>query len=173
MRQTLIFKSRWGWMGLAQSSAGITSVVLSKSSKREVQASLGSHSLAQNGPSPRLLSAKKQVIEYLEGKRIGFTMSLDLSQGTVFQRRVWNVLRQVPYGRLSSYRNVAALVGGTRYARAVGNAVGSNPVPILIPCHRVVAHDGSLGGFSCGLPVKRKLLALEGSLSQVKRHGKS
>lgn len=171
MRQTLIFKSRWGWMGLAQSSAGITSVVLSKSSKRAVQASLGLYDAAQVAPSPRLRSAQKQLIEYLGGKRIAFTMPLDLSQGTAFQRRVWNVLRHVPYGRLSSYRSVAVRVGGTRYARAVGNAVGSNPVPILVPCHRVVAHDGSLGGFSCGLPVKRKLLALEGSLSQVRRRG--
>ncbi len=170
MQHTLIFKSRWGWMGLAESSAGIASIVLSKSSKQAVKASLGAKDQPAGTPSPRLLSARKQLTQYLEGKRTSFTVPLDLSKGTTFQRRVWSVLRHVPYGRLSSYRSLAALVGGTQYARAVGNAVGSNPVPIIVPCHRVVAHDGSLGGFSCGLPIKRKLLALEGSLSQVKRH---
>jgi methylated-DNA-[protein]-cysteine S-methyltransferase len=93
---------------------------------------------------------------------------LDLSQGTSFQRKVWRALRRVSYGRLRSYQWVAVRVGGRQYARAVGNAVGANPMPIVIPCHRIVAQDASLGGFSGGLPTKRKLLTLEGTLAQLR-----
>ncbi|MDF0642747.1 MAG: methylated-DNA--[protein]-cysteine S-methyltransferase [Nitrospira sp.] len=171
--RTLIFKSRWGWMGLAESPAGIASIVLSKPSKLAVQSTLGSSKLGEQSSSPRLRAAKKQLIEYMAGKRTSFTFPLDLSDGTAFQRRVWRTLQSVPYGTLSSYQNLAARVGGKQYARAVGGAVGSNPLPIVVPCHRIVAQDGSIGGFSGGLPTKRKLLALEGSLSQLARAGGS
>jgi O-6-methylguanine DNA methyltransferase len=78
------------------------------------------------------------------------------------------MLQHVPYGSLRSYRWIAARAGGRQYARAVGNAVGANPLPIVIPCHRIVAHDGTLGGFSGGLLMKRKLLALEETLSTLR-----
>ena len=113
-------------------------------------------------------AAQIQVTEYLSRTRQGFDLPLDLSQGTPFQRQVWRTLQRVPYGKLRSYQWIAARVGGRPYARAVGNAVGANPVPIMIPCHRIVAHDGGLGGFSGGLSVKRKLLTLEGTLSQLR-----
>jgi len=167
MNRTMIFKSRWGWMGLAESPNGIASIVLSKPSKRAVASEWGAGESGEESSSPRLRQARKQLIEYLAGKRTSFDLPLDLSKGTLFQRRVWRALQQVPYGRVSSYRQLAAAVGGKQYARAVGNAVGSNPLPIVVPCHRIVAHDGKLGGFSCGLPTKRKLLALEGSLPHV------
>jgi methylated-DNA-[protein]-cysteine S-methyltransferase len=97
-----------------------------------------------------------------------FDLPLDLSRGTGFRQKVWRTLLRIPYGRLRSYQWVAARVGGSQYARAVGNAVGANPMPILIPCHRIVAQDMSLGGFSCGLPAKRKLLTLEGTLQTLR-----
>ena len=78
----------------------------------------------------------------------------------------------LPYGKLRSYQWVATRVGGRQYARAVGNAVGANPLPIVVPCHRIVAHDATLGGFSGGLPTKRKLLTLEGTLVQL-QHGRT
>ena len=108
-------------------------------------------------------------MEYLEGTRREFDLSLDLSGGTAFQRRVWRTLLNVPYAKLRSYQWVAARVGGPQYARAVGNAVGANPLPIVVPCHRIVAQDATLGGFSGGLPTKRKLLTLEGTLSQLQQ----
>ena len=107
------------------------------------------------------------MLGYLDGKRDTFNLSLDLSRGTPFQRRVWRVLQRVPYGKLRSYQWIASRVGGRQYARAVGSAVGANPLPVVIPCHRIVAHDASLGGFSCGLPMKRKLLTLEGTLQYL------
>jgi len=115
-----------------------------------------------------LEAARRQVLEYLAGARNTFEVPIDLSRGTPFQRQVWRVLQRVPYGKLRSYQWIAARVGGRRYARAVGNAVGANPLPIVVPCHRIVAQDASLGGFSCGLPMKRKLLTLEGTLSMLR-----
>ncbi|MBX3236796.1 MAG: methylated-DNA--[protein]-cysteine S-methyltransferase [Nitrospiraceae bacterium] len=115
--------------------------------------------------------AEQQVREYFAGQRRTFTMAVDLSAGTAFQRKVWRAITKIPYGRVRSYQWVAERVGGRQYARAVGMALGANPVPIVVPCHRVVAHDGSLGGFSCGLPIKRRLLKLEGTLEQLERVG--
>jgi O-6-methylguanine DNA methyltransferase len=78
---------------------------------------------------------------------------------------VWRTALRIPYGRARSYHWIASKVGGRRYARAVGHALGANPLPLIVPCHRVVAHDASLGGFSGGLKTKRRLLELEGTLA--------
>lgn len=118
--------------------------------------------------------ARAQLVAFLEGKRRGLDFPIDLSGGSAFQRRVWRAILRIPYGRVRSYKWVALRVGGARYARAVGHALGANPVPIVIPCHRVVAQDASLGGFTGGLRTKRRLLALEGTLPQLlprKRNG--
>ncbi len=103
-------------------------------------------------------------MRYLAGRSRTLDFPIDLSSGTSFQRRVWQTALRIPYGRARSYHWIASKIGGKKYARAVGNALGANPLPLIVPCHRVVAHDGSLGGFSCGLTVKRKLLNLEGTL---------
>jgi O-6-methylguanine DNA methyltransferase len=87
---------------------------------------------------------------------------LDLSSGTKFQQHVWNALRRIATGRTKSYAQVAALIDRPKAVRAVGGACGANPVPVLIPCHRVLAANQGLGGFSGGLDWKRKLLAREG-----------
>jgi O-6-methylguanine DNA methyltransferase len=174
MRQAIIFKSRWGWMGVSESTKGIDAVVLPKASRQSVLSELqaASAKLLDGQASSRLREAQAQLTDYLAGTRRSFDLSLDLSRGTSFQRKVWRALRRVSYGQLRSYQWVAIRVGGRRYARAVGNAVGANPMPIVIPCHRIVAQDASLGGFSGGLPTKRKLLTLEGTLAQL-RPGRS
>lgn len=87
---------------------------------------------------------------------------LDLSAGSGFRQKVWRRLRRIPPGRPMSYSKLAAAIGHPKAARAVGGACGANPIPLLIPCHRVVAADGSLGGFSAGLDWKRRLLGIEG-----------
>ncbi len=89
---------------------------------------------------------------------------LDLSAGTKFRLRVWAELRRIPRGETRSYGEIADELGKRRAARAVGGACGANPIPVLIPCHRVVAANGGLGGFSGGLEWKRRLLAIEGVL---------
>ena len=162
MTRALIFKSSWGWMGVAESEAGIAAIVLPQTSKAAVAAALRSRSAAfdDTASSSLLREARKELTEYLAGTRTSFDLPLDLSQGTAFQQLVWKTLGGIPYGRLWSYRGLAARVGGVQYARAVGGAVGANPLPIVLPCHRIVGHDARIGGFSCGLPAKRKLLAL-------------
>jgi O-6-methylguanine DNA methyltransferase len=169
-RALMIFLTPWGWMGMSETKKGIDAIVLPKPSRSAVEAALRSSrdEPIDHQTSERLEAAQTQVIEYLTRMRQSFDFPLDLSKGTSFQRLVWRMLQRVPYGKLRSYRWIAARVGGCQYARAVGNAVGANPVPIVIPCHRIVAHDGALGGFSGGLSVKRKLLTLEGTLSQLR-----
>ena len=165
-----VFPTPWGWMGLSETTKGINAVVLPKASRQAVLSGLGlpSAELLEGRTSPRLRGAQAQLTGYLAGMRRSFDLPLDLSRGTSFQQKVWRTLRGISYGRLRSYQWVALRVGGRQYARAVGNAVGANPIPIVIPCHRIVSQDASLGGFSGGLPTKRKLLTLEGTLAELR-----
>jgi methylated-DNA-[protein]-cysteine S-methyltransferase len=104
--------------------------------------------------------AIRQLEAYFEGKLKDFDVPLVLD-GTDFQLLVWNNLRKIPYGETVSYGQLARRIGSPEAARAVGLANGSNPIPIIIPCHRVIGSNGDLTGFGGGLPVKKKLLALE------------
>jgi methylated-DNA-[protein]-cysteine S-methyltransferase len=165
-----VFHTPWGWMGVSETTKGIDAVVLPKASRQAVVSELGfpSAKLLDGRISSRLREAQAQLTAYLAGTRRSFDLPLDLSHGTDFQQKVWRILRRISYGRLRSYQWVATRVGGSQYARAVGSAVGSNPMPVVIPCHRIVAQNMSLGGFSCGLPTKRKLLMLEGTLVELR-----
>jgi O-6-methylguanine DNA methyltransferase len=100
----------------------------------------------------------------LAGRSPGKFPPLDLSNGTTFQQKVWNTLRTIPLGKTKSYGEIARAVGKPKAVRAVGGACGVNPIPVLIPCHRVLAANKKLGGFSGGLKRKRELLAREGIL---------
>lgn len=104
------------------------------------------------------------VVRYLEGGRPELDLPLDVP-GTDFQRRVWRKLQAIPYGRTKSYGDIARAIGRPKAMRAVGQACGRNPVPIIVPCHRVLRGHGQLGGFSMGLERKKFLLALEGSVT--------
>ncbi|MEW6248282.1 MAG: methylated-DNA--[protein]-cysteine S-methyltransferase [Nitrospirota bacterium] len=155
-------------------------IILPRASRREVERALREEALSSNGPpsplapcpspetEPVLRAARAQITAYLAGQRRDIDVPVDLSGGSAFQRRVWRAIRRIPYGRVRSYKWVASRVGGARYARAVGLALGANPVPLVIPCHRVVTSGGSLGGFTGGQHLKRRLLALEGSLAQLR-----
>lgn len=101
-----------------------------------------------------------QLAEYFAGGRRRFDLPL-APRGTEFQRRVWRTLTEIPYGKTISYGELANRIGNKSASRAVGLANGANPLPIIVPCHRVIGADGSLTGFGGGLPIKRKLLALE------------
>lgn len=106
---------------------------------------------------------KDQLLEYFEGKRKTFD-KLDLldPKGTDFQKSVWQALLKIPYGKTSSYKEIAKNIDNPRATQAVGTAIGKNPFLIIIPCHRVIKADGSLGGFAYGREIKRKLLKIEG-----------
>lgn len=109
-----------------------------------------------------LIRASGQIAEYMEGRRKVFDLDLDIS-GTPFQEKVWNALRAIPFGVTLSYKDLAGRIGKPDAIRAVGTACGRNPVCLIVPCHRIIATGGGLGGYAGGLPAKRSLLALEGS----------
>lgn len=104
-----------------------------------------------------------QLREYFEGRRHSFELPLDPA-GTAFQKSVWAALADIPYGELRSYRDIADAIGNRAAVRAVGAANGRNPLPIVVPCHRVIGSDGSLTGFAGGLDAKTRLLQLEGAI---------
>lgn len=106
--------------------------------------------------------ADKELKEYFQGKRKVFTLPLD-PQLAGFTRTACLALADIPYGQTVSYRDLAQRLGKPKACRAIGNAIGKNPLPILLPCHRVIRTDGNLGGFSLGLDMKRDLLRLEGA----------
>jgi methylated-DNA-[protein]-cysteine S-methyltransferase len=111
--------------------------------------------------TPALQSALNEIGEYLSGKRRYFSVPIFM-EGPPFYRKVWEALRQVPYGKTLSYGELAILAGSPGGARAVGSAMAKNPLVLLVPCHRVVGSGGKLGGFSCGTAWKKFLLELEG-----------
>jgi len=115
------------------------------------------------GDNAMLRDAQRQLDEYFAGTRRSFNVPL-APQGTPFQRDVWNTLARIPYGDTWSYRDVALSIGKPDAVRAVGAANGRNPIPIVLPCHRVIGSDGALTGFGGGLPTKAFLLRLEGAL---------
>ena len=111
--------------------------------------------------TPLLREGREQLLAYLRGKRTGFDLPL-APHGTPFQRAVWDALLEIPYGRTCTYGEVAARIGRPRAVRAVGQANHRNPLPIFIPCHRVIGTNGALTGYAGGLELKRRLLELEG-----------
>jgi methylated-DNA-[protein]-cysteine S-methyltransferase len=118
------------------------------------------------GDNPILEATRKQLDEYFTGSRKEFDLPLS-PQGTPFQKEVWHTLATIPYGHTISYAQLAQRVGKPTAMRAVGAANGRNPLPIVLPCHRVIGADGSLTGFGGGLPTKQFLLQLEGALPQI------
>jgi len=110
----------------------------------------------------KLRQVEKELQEYCEGKRRSFSIRADLSHTTPFQSRVLAATAKIPFGRVMSYGDLAALIGRSKAARAVGGALGSNPVPLVVPCHRVIGSNGSLTGFGGGLGMKKALLKVEG-----------
>ncbi len=113
-------------------------------------------------PTALLKEACKQSEEYFAGERTTFTLPIAYPHGTPFQQSVWNALRDIPYGETRSYEDIARAIGNPKAVRAIGQANHNNPILLLVPCHRVINKNGTIGGFGCGMEVKRKLLELEG-----------
>ncbi|MES2217316.1 MAG: methylated-DNA--[protein]-cysteine S-methyltransferase [Pseudomonadota bacterium] len=107
-----------------------------------------------------LKTAEQQLIEYLDGKRKTFTLPLQ-AEGTPFQQRVWKELMKIPYGQTRAYKDIATAIENAKACRAVGTANGQNPLSIIVPCHRVIAADGTLGGYAGSVPIKKMLLDIE------------
>ena len=114
--------------------------------------------------SPVLRQAKEELDKYFAGKLTKFTFPMDISSGTDFQRAVWKEIQKIKFGQVKTYKDIAEAIGKPLAARAVGGAVGSNPIPLAVGCHRVLGASGKITGYSGGkgLPTKRILLKLEG-----------
>ncbi len=145
MNTKTLFKSPIGNILLSADARGLTALRFVRSLSGET------------AQTRMLKEGRAQLEAYFQGKLTDFDLPLVL-EGTPFQKAVWKVLQEIPFGETRTYKEVAELIGRPLACRAVGNAVGKNPLPIVVPCHRVVAGNGKMGGFSCGIEKKHYLL---------------
>lgn len=160
-----LYGSTVSWEGwtfrILSSSRGLRWIELVPTPFNELERRLKARILPDDRANEPVLN---QLHQYLRGESRFFDLSVDLC-GTPFQQAIWNAIRAVAYATTTTYADIASGIGNPRATRAVGQAVGANPVPIVIPCHRVIGKDGNLTGYGGGLPLKERLLALErGSL---------
>ena len=154
-----------GWVGVTWSDRGVRRLNLPVQNENEAMALLGIRDATDLFKGDEIDSLRRQVRDYFEGKRGGFDCKLDLSDSTPFQRRVWKATREIPYGQVRSYKWVADKIGRPLACRAVGHALADNPLPVIIPCHRVIRSDGKPGGFggrAGNVQTKVTMLSLEG-----------
>lgn len=155
-------QTAYGWVGIAASPKGLLRLTLPREVPEEVL-----NSLREFYPEGKLLGEgalndlKEKLRRYFAGEKVTFSEPLDFSGATDFHRRVWEMARAIPQGQTRSYAWLARKVGSPRAFRAVGQAMAHNPLPIIVPCHRVVGSDGSLVGFGGGLEMKQRLLEME------------
>ncbi len=159
MLQASTIQTQLGPLEILADHRGLIEIVLPGCSRKTTPPAASAE-----GESPVLNRAARQIQEFLAGQRTEFSLPLHL-QGTTFQRRVWAIIRTIPYGQTMSYGAIAALLGNRNKARAAGGAAHANPFPLVIPCHRVIGSSGDLTGFRGGLNLKGRLLALENGYS--------
>lgn len=160
--QWATFKTGWGWIGLVMSSRGLAGLTLPQPTRedalQEMHARWPDGEEVEAGVFDALVD---QIRRYLAGEPVEFNVTLDWSGRSDFLRDVWQATRSIPYGETRTYAQLARAVGRPRAYRAVGRAMAINPIPFIVPCHRVVRSDGGLGGYAGGLDLKERLLKLE------------
>ena len=162
-----VFETAFGWMGLSLSERGLCRSTLPRQSPDECVAEMGVSSFDPSGEGLHELEGK--LLAYFEGEDVDFAdVAVDLGGASLFHAAAWEACRSIPAGETRSYGWLAAQAGSPRAVRAAGQAMARNKLPIIVPCHRVIASDGDLRGFGKGanqLDLKRRLLDLERSLS--------
>lgn len=160
-------ETTFGWVGIAHSLQGLLALTLPKPDReaalRPLLARWGDDAQQDDAASSDL---QDKLCRYFDGQAVSFDTPLDMSGATDFQRRVWKATRRIPRGQTLTYGEIARRVGSPGAARAVGQALARNPWPVIVPCHRIVGHDGRLTGFGGGLAMKRRMLEIEGALAQ-------
>jgi methylated-DNA-[protein]-cysteine S-methyltransferase len=160
-----VFTTAAGWCGVAGSAAGLRRTILPSPDRRQVELQFSADGLIL---APGLFTDFiRRFQAYFDGRAADFPDALDFAGYTEFQQKVWQAARLIPRGRTRSYTWLAGQVGQAQAARAVGQALGRNPLPVMVPCHRILAADGGIGGFSGGLAMKRLLLGLEAAVPAV------
>ena len=160
----------WGWFAVAATPHGVSAATFGHENEWEAGKTLEEETKIPadaSGAAERIVeTAVRELRAFFAGESAGFHTPIDLA-GTAFQRAVWEETKTLAYGTLASYQDIARRIGKPLAYRAVGNALGQNPLPVIVPCHRVIASDGSFGGYTRGLPWKERLLAHEGTLELV------
>ncbi len=153
--------TRVGQVFVLSGEKGVSRIIFGEKELRNFLDGLNAARINRGGAAADMAH---EIELYFDGRLSEFKTPIDVSEGTPFQKSVWKELLDIPYGGTATYGDVAERVGKPGAARAVGNAVGANPIPIVIPCHRVLASNG-LGGYSCGIDIKKDLLRIEGTIS--------
>jgi O-6-methylguanine DNA methyltransferase len=161
------FRTRLGWVAILADNHALLGLTLPRSTRHaavtELRTEFNCH--PTQGETALTKRAREMLVRYFEGQRIAFD-DLPVEQaGTVFQQRVWQLTRAIPYGATRTYRELASAAGRPNAARAIGQCMARNRLPIIIPCHRLVGSQGDLRGFGGGIPMKRTLLEMEGARS--------
>lgn len=158
MENKYYFDSPIGWLLIVENGKAITQISFAKDG--------ADAECDQKKVTPLMREAVKQLQEFFKGIRKNFELPL-APKGTVFQQTVWKVLQEVPYGETRSYKQVACMAGNEKASRAVGMANNRNPIPIIIPCHRIIGANGKLVGYAGGLDVKEYLINLEKNVEGI------
>lgn len=159
-----IWQVDWGWMGALGDEKGLAYLTLPRQSQEVVHRELREHSAGEPVENAGIFAVlRRELDRYFGGEPVDFSsIPLRWDLVTPYQRKVLAKAREIPYGETRSYKWLAAAVGNPRGARSVGQALAHNPWPIIVPCHRVIGANGHLTGYGGGLPMKERLLALEG-----------
>ncbi len=157
-----IFETSFGCMGAVASEKGLHMIILPKKDPNEVKMELEEHYIELIRDEKGFVGFIKKIREYLAGKPVRFREKMDLTGSTDFELKVWDAALGIPRGEVRSYDWVAKQINKPKDLRAVGQALGRNRLPIIIPCHRVIRKEGDLGGFLAGVEMKRILLRIEG-----------
>jgi len=161
-----VFRTALGWMAVSRTDVGVSRIVLPRPSRSSCTAAMQEKTGLPAGElreaTPDILGTlRERLVRYMEGEQVAFSDEVDTRTWTSFRARVWEATRRIPYGETRSYSWVAAAIGQPKACRAVGQALHRNPVPVIVPCHRVIGADSSLTGFAGGLGLKQQLLSLE------------
>ena len=158
MKYIFYYNTKIGRIGMEENGVAITRLdFINKDAQEEI---------IEKQETVLLKEAIKQLNEYLDGKRTLFDLPLE-PKGTEFQKKVWNALKEIPFGETRSYGEIAKIIGNEKASRAVGMANNKNPIAIIVPCHRVIGANGKLVGYAGGLDLKEKLLKLESNNNKL------
>ncbi len=165
MKEHCVFQTAWGWSGIVVQDELLIATELPVRARKRIANRIASNhpdSVENDGLMPRVV---EHIRGYFDGKPVTFDVPLDLTSQSDFRRRVLQACARIPRGQMASYADLARAAGSPKAARAVGAAMANNPIPLIVPCHRVIRSDGQLGGFSSpdGLKQKKEMLELEGA----------
>jgi methylated-DNA-[protein]-cysteine S-methyltransferase len=157
-----IFETSLGWCGLVGKERGLLELILPKFNRTRIYNYIISRYGTSDPGDKYFEDLIIRLIDYFQGNDVSLNFPLELSGFTSFQKKVWKATRKIPYGEIRTYGWIGKKIKSPLAFRAVGQALGKNPFPILVPCHRVIRNNGKIGGFSGGIDLKKSLLNLEG-----------